>query len=128
MEVPEAMVQATQEQMAEDFAYRLQSQGLKLEQYFQFTGLNQKTFLEQMKPQAEKRINTRLVLEAIVKAENITVSDEEIEEELKKMSEQYHMEIDKIKEYMGEENLKNMTLDLACGKAVTLVADSAVEA
>lgn len=128
MEVPEAMIQSTQEQMAEDFAYRLQSQGLKLEQYFQFTGLNQKTFLEQMKPQAEKRINTRLVLEAIVKAENITVSDEEIEEELKKMSEQYHMEIDKIKEYMGEDNLKNMTLDLACGKAVTLVADSAVEA
>lgn len=128
MEVPEAMIQSTQEQMAEDFAYRLQSQGLKLEQYFQFTGLNQKTFLEQMKPQAEKRINTRLVLEAIVKAENITVSDEAIEEELKKMSEQYHMEIDKIKEYMGEENLKNMTLDLACGKAVTLVADSAVEA
>ena len=128
MEVPEAMIQSTQEQMAEDFAYRLQSQGLKLEQYFQFTGLNQKTFLEQMKPQAEKRINTRLVLEAIVKAENITVSDEEIEEELKKMSEQFHMEIDKIKEYMGEENLKNMTLDLACGKAVTLVADSAVEA
>lgn len=128
MEVPEAMIQSTQEQMAEDFAYRLQSQGLKLEQYFQFTGLNQKTFLEQMKPQAEKRINTRLVLEAIVKAENITVSDEEIEEELKKMSEQYHMEIDKIKEYMGEENLKNMTLDLACGRAVTLVADSAVEA
>ena len=128
MEIPEAMIQSTQEQMAEDFAYRLQSQGLKLEQYFQFTGLNQKTFLEQMKPQAEKRINTRLVLEAIVKAENITVSDEEIEEELKKMSEQYHMEIEKIKEYMGEENLKNMTLDLACGKAVTLVADSAVEA
>ncbi len=128
MEIPEAMIQSTQEQMAEDFAYRLQSQGLKLEQYFQFTGLNQKTFLEQMKPQAEKRINTRLVLEAIVKAENIMVSDEEIEEELKKMSEQYHMEIDKIKEYMGEENLKNMTLDLACGKAVTLVADSAVEA
>ena len=128
MEIPEAMIQSTQEQMAEDFAYRLQSQGLKLEQYFKFTGLNQKTFLEQMKPQAEKRINTRLVLEAIVKAENITVSDEEIEEELKKMSEQYHMEIDKIKEYMGEENLKNMTLDLACGKAVTLVADSAVEA
>ena len=85
-------------------------------------------FTSPSKPQAEKRINTRLVLEAIVKAENITVSDEEIEEELKKMSEQYHMEVEKIKEYMGEENLKNMTLDLACGKAVTLVADSAVEA
>ena len=127
MDVPEAMVKSTQEQMAEDFAYRLQSQGLKLEQYFQFTGLNQKTFLEQMKPQAEKRINTRLVLEAIVKAENITVSDEEIEEELKKMADQYHMEVEKVKEYMGEENIKNMSLDLACQKAVTLVADSAVE-
>ena len=127
MDIPEAMIKSTQEQMAEDFAYRLQSQGLKLEQYFQFTGLNQKTFLEQMKPQAEKRINTRLVLEAIVKAENITVSDEEIEEELKKMADQYHMEVEKVKEYMGEENIKNMSLDLACQKAVTLVADSAVE-
>ena len=127
MEVPEAMVQATQEQMAEDFAYRLQSQGLKLEQYFQFTGLNKKTFLDQMKPQAEKRINTRLVLEAIVKAENIEVSDEEIEAEIQKMADQYHMEPAQVKEYMGEENLENMKLDLACQKAVSIVADSAVE-
>ncbi len=127
MEVPEAMIQSTQEQMAEDFAYRLQSQGLKLEQYFQFTGLNKKTFLDQMKPQAEKRINTRLVLEAIVKAENITVSDDEIEAELQKMADQYHMEVAQVKEYMGEDNLKNMSLDLACQKAVTLVADNAVE-
>ena len=127
MEVPEAMVQATQEQMAEDFSYRLQSQGLKLEQYFQFTGLNKKTFLDQMKPQAEKRINTRLVLEAIVKAENIEVSDEEIEAEIQKMADQYHMEPAQVKEYMGEENLNSMKLDLACQKAVTIVADSAVE-
>ena len=127
MEVPEAMVQATQEQMAEDFAYRLQSQGLKLEQYFQFTGLNKKTFLDQMKPQAEKRINTRLVLEAIVKAENIEISDEEIEAEIQKMADQYHMEPAQVKEYMGEENLKNMSLDLACQKAVSVVADNAVE-
>ena len=127
MEVPEAMVQATQEQMAEDFAYRLQSQGLKMEQYFQFTGLNKKTFLDQMKPQAEKRINTRLVLEAIVKAENIEISDEEIEAEIQKMADQYHMEPAQVKEYMGEENLKNMSLDLACQKAVSVVADNAVE-
>lgn len=127
MDVPDAMVEATQEQMAEDFAYRLQSQGLSLEQYFQFTGLNQKTFLDQMKPQAVKRINTRLVLEAIVKAENITVSDEEIEAELQKMADQYKMELAKVKEYMGEENLKSLSLDLACNKAVTLVADNAVE-
>ncbi|MBO4398953.1 MAG: trigger factor [Lachnospiraceae bacterium] len=127
MEVPEAMVKFTQEQMAEDFAYRLQSQGLKLEQYFQFTGLNQKTFLEQMKPQAEKRINTRLVLEAIVKAENIEVSEDEVEAKLKEMADQYHMEVAQVKEYMGEDNLKSLKLDLACDKAVTLVADSAVE-
>ena len=127
MEIPEAMIQSTQEQMAEDFAYRLQSQGLKLEQYFQFTGLNKKTFLDQMKPQAEKRINTRLVLEAIVKAENIEVSDEEIEAEIQKMADQYHMEPAQVKEYMGEENLNSMKLDLACQKAVTIVADSAVE-
>ena len=121
------MVKFTQEQMAEDFAYRLQSQGLKLEQYFQFTGLNQKTFLEQMKPQAEKRINTRLVLEAIVKAENIEVSEDEVEAKLKEMADQYHMEVAQVKEYMGEDNLKSLKLDLACDKAVTLVADSAVE-
>ena len=127
MDVPEAMVEATQEQMAQDFAYRLQSQGLKMEQYFQFTGLNKKTFLDQMKPQAEKRINTRLVLEAIVKAENIEISDEEVDAEIQKMADQYHMEPAQVKEYMGEENLKNMSLDLACQKAVSLVADSAVE-
>ncbi|MCQ2422768.1 MAG: trigger factor [Lachnospiraceae bacterium] len=127
MEIPEAMVMATQEQMAEDFAYRIQSQGLNLEQYFQFTGLNQKTFLEQMKPQAEKRINTRLVLEAIVEAEGLTATDEEVEDELKKMAEQYKMEVEQIKEYMGEENLKSLALDLACQKAVALVAENAVE-
>lgn len=127
MDVPEAMVEATQEQMAQDFAYRLQSQGLKMEQYFQFTGLNKKTFLDQMKPQAEKRINTRLVLEAIVKAENIEISDEEVDAEIQKMADQYHMEPAQVKEYMGEENLKNMSLDLACQKAVSLVTDSAVE-
>ncbi len=127
MDIPEPMVESTQRQMAEDFAYRLQMQGLKLEQYFQFTGLDSKKFLEQMKPQAEKRIQTRLVLEAVVKAENITVSDEELEEELQKMAAQYQMELDKVKEIVGEEEKKQITMDLAVAKAVTLIADSAVE-
>ncbi len=127
MEIPEAMVEATSQQMAEDFAYRLQMQGMNIEQYFQFTGLNAKSFMEQMKPQAEKRISTRLVLEAIVKAEDIQVSAEELEEEMEKMAKQYNMELDKVKELLGEEEKKQLTQDLAVQKAVTLVAESAVE-
>lgn len=127
MEIPEAMIEATQQQMAEDFAYRLQMQGMNIEQYFQFTGLNMKSFMEQMKPQAEKRISTRLVLEAIVKAEDIQVSAEELEEEMQKMATQYNMELDKVKELLGEEEKKQLTQDLAVQKAVTLVAESAVE-
>ena len=127
MDIPEPMIESTQRQMAEDFAYRLQMQGLKLEQYFQFTGLDSKKFLEQMKPQAEKRIRTRLVLEEVVKAENLTASDEELEEEMKKMAEQYQMELDKVKEIVGEEEKKQIRMDLAVAKAVTLIADSAVE-
>lgn len=127
MEIPEAMIEATQQQMAEDFAYRLQMQGMNIEQYFQFTGLNMKSFMEQMKPQAERRISTRLVLEAIVKAEGIQVSDEELEEEMQKMATQYNMELDKVKELLGEEEKKQLTQDLAVQKAVTLVAESAVE-
>ncbi len=127
MDIPEAMIETTQRQMADDFAYRLQMQGMNIEQYFQFTGLNAKTFLEQMKPQAERRISTRLVLEAIVAAEDIQISDEELEVEMQNMAAQYNMELDKVKELLGEEEKKQISLDLAVQKAVTLVADSAVE-
>lgn len=127
MDIPEAMIASTQEQMAEDFAYRLQSQGLSLEQYLQFTGLNRKSYLEQLKPQAEKQIKSRLVLEAVVKAENLSASDEEVEAELQKMAEQYKLEVAQVKEYMGEEGVKNTALNLACQKAIDLLADSAVE-
>ncbi len=127
MEIPEAMIESTQRQMAEEFAYRLQMQGLSVEQYFQFTGLNAKTFVDQMKPQAEKRIKNSLVLEAVVKAENITVSDEEMEEEFKKMAAQYNMEIEKVKELIGDAEKKQIEMDIANAKAITLIADSAVE-
>ena len=83
--------------MADEFAQRIQSQGLTMEQYFQFTGMTAEKMMEVLRPQALKRIETRLVLEAIVKAENIEISDEKLDEELQKMADTYKMELDKIK-------------------------------
>ena len=100
-ELPEAMVETQAEQMANDFAQRMQSQGLTMEQYFQFTGTTAEQMMEDLKPQAVKRIETRLVLEAIAKAENIEISDEKLDEEIGKMAEAYKMEADKLKEFMG---------------------------
>ena len=127
MELPEAMVQTQAENMVEDFAQRIQGQGLTMEQYMQYTGLTPDRMAEQMKPQAVKRIQTRLVLEEIVKAENIQVSDEEVEAELQKMAEMYKMELDKLKEYMGEEEKESMKKDLAVQKAVDLLVENAIE-
>ena len=106
MDIPEAMIEFQVRQMADDFARRIQQQGLTVEQYFQFTGMTAEKMMEEMRPQAEKSIKTRLVLEAIVKAENIEVSDERVEEELTKMAEAYQMEVEKLKEFMGENEKK----------------------
>lgn len=127
MDIPTAMIDTQKRQMAEDFAQRLQYQGLSLDQYFKFTGMTAEKFLEQMEPQALKRIQSRLVLEAIVKAENIEVSDEEIEKELENMAAQYQMELEKVKEIIGESERKNISMDLAVEKAVNLVTEAAVE-
>ncbi|MDF2801342.1 MAG: trigger factor [Anaerocolumna sp.] len=127
MEIPEAMIETQVKQMADDFAQRVQSQGLTIEQYFQFTGMNAETLFEQMKPQAIKTIQYRLTLEAIVKAENITVSEEEIDAEIAKMAEAYKMEADKIKELLGEKEKANLTMDMAVQKAVDLIEGTAVE-
>ncbi len=127
MEIPEAMIETQVRQMADDFAQRVQSQGLTIEQYFQFTGMNAETLLEQMKPQAVKTIQYRLTLEAIVKAEDITVSEEEIDAEIAKMAETYKMEADKIKELLGEKEKANLTMDMAVQKAVDLIEETAVE-
>ena len=97
MDIPEAMVATQQRQMVEEFAQRLAMQGLSMEQYSQFTGMTASAMMEQVKPQAEKRIKSRLVLEAVVAAENIEVSDAEYEEELAKMAEMYKMEVEQIK-------------------------------
>lgn len=127
MEIPDAMLNTQARQMLDDFARRMQSQGLSMEQYFQFTGQSADKMLEEMKPQALKRIQTRLVLEKIAEAEDIQISDDDLNEELSKMAETYKMEADKLKELMGEQELAQMKKDLAVQKAVTLVAQEAKE-
>lgn len=128
MDIPEAMIDMQVRQMADDFASRIQQQGLTVEQYFQFTGMTQEKMFEDLKPQAEKRIRTRLVLEAIVKAENLEVSDERLEEEIKKMAESYQMESEKLMEYMGAAEKDQMKEDIAVQDAVTFLVEASVEA
>ncbi len=128
MEIPDAMVETQQRQMVEDFAQRIQSQGLSMEQYMQFTGLTPQMLLEQIKPQAMKRIQSRLVLEAVVAAEKIEASEEDFEAEVTKMAEAYKMENDKVKELLGEAGKKSVMEDICVSKAVELVVDNAVEA
>ena len=127
IDIPEPMIDLQARQMADDFARRIMQQGMSLEQYFQFTGLTEEKMMEEFRPQAEKRIRTRLVLEAVVAAENIEVSDERLDEELQKMADAYQMEVDKLKEFMGENEKKQMKEDIAVQEAVTLIADAAVE-
>lgn len=127
MDIPEAMIMTQVRRMADDFAQRLQSQGLSVEQYFQFTGLTADKLFEDMKPEAEKRIQSRLVLEAVAAAEKLEATDADVEEELKKMAEMYKMEVEKIKEFMGEAEAKQVRDDLAVQKAVDFVVEAAVE-
>ena len=127
MEIPDAMVSTTQRQMVDEFAQRIQMQGLSIDQYFQFTGLTAEKMLEQVKPQAEARIKSRLVLEAVVKAENIEVTEEDFQKELERMADVYQMEADKIKEMVGENGKKEIMKDLAVGKAAEFVVENAVE-
>ena len=127
MDIPEAMVETTQRQMVEEFAQRMQSQGITMEQYMQFTGTTPQMLLEQIKPQAEKRIKSRLVLEAVVAAEGITVTEEEFEAEAARMASSYMMEVDKVKELLGEGGKKSVMEDLAINKAVEFVVENAKE-
>ena len=128
MEVPEPMVTAEVRRMADEFSQRIQAQGLSLQQYFQFTGLNANKFMEDLKPQALNRIQSRLVLEAVVKAENIVASEEDIEKEIADMAAMYQMEVDKLKELLGANEREQIALDMAVQKAVDLVVGAAVEA
>ena len=127
MDIPEAMIETQQRQMIQEFAQNIQMQGLSIDQYFQFTGLTPEKMMEQVRPQAEKRIKSRLVLEAVAKAENITVSEEDFDKEVAKMAEMYQMEADKVKESIGEESKKQMMDDLAVQKAAEFVVNEAKE-
>lgn len=127
MEVPDAMVDTQTRSMVDDFANRIAQQGLSMEQYLQFTGMDVEKMMEQMKPEALKRIQSSLVLEAIAKEENIEVSDEEVDEELNKMAGMYGMEVDKLKEYMGEAEKESMKKDMAVQKAVDLIMENIKE-
>lgn len=127
MDIPEAMVETQQRQMVDEFAQRITMQGLSMEQYFQFTGTNYQQMLENVKPQAEKRIQSRLVLEAIAEAEKIEVSDEEFEKEIETMAEVYQMEASKVKEMLGDKEIKNIRQDLAVKKAAEFVVENAKE-
>ena len=127
MDIPAAMIDNQVRQMADDFARRIQSQGISLEQYLQFTGMTADKLLDQMRPEAEKRIKNSLVLEAIAKAESFEISDEKVEEEINKMAETYKMEADKVKELLGEAGVAQMKNDLGIQEAVNFLRDSAVE-
>ena len=127
MEIPEAMIETQQRQMIDEFAQRIQMQGLTLEQYFQFTGASYDQMIEQVKPQAEKRIQSRLVLEAVAAAEKIEATEEDYEEELKSMADAYQMEVDKIKELLPEKSVQQIKEDIAVKKAAEFVVDNAKE-
>ena len=127
MDIPEAMIDTQARQLVDEFAQRIQAQGLSFEQYLQFTGMTLDTALEQMKPNAVKRIQSRLVLEAVVKAENIEVSEEDVKVEIAKMAETYKMDADKLAEIMSDEEKKQIQMDMAIEKAVELVTEAAKE-
>ena len=124
MDIPEPMVDLQVRNMAEDFARRLQSQGLSVEQYFQFTGMTADKMLEQMRPQALKRIQSRLVLEAIVKAENIEATEDDFNAEIDSMAAMYQMEADKLREMVADTDKENMMLDIKVKKAADFVVEN----
>ena len=127
MEIPEAMIETQCENMLNDFAQRITQSGLSMDQYMQFSGLTIDKLKEQVRPEAETRIKSSLVLEQIAKEENIEITDEEVDAEVARMAAQYGMEADKLKEYMGEAEKTSMKRDLAVMKAVDLIMDNVKE-
>ena len=125
MEIPDKMIDAQAENMVQDMARRMQSQGLSLDMYLKYTGMTVEQMKEQARPDAEKRIRTRLVLEAVAQAENIQISDEKVDEEVAKLAAAYKMEVDKLKSYMSESDIKQMKEDLAVQQAVDLLVAEA---
>ena len=128
MDIPDAMVEYQTQQMLDDFGRRMQSQGLSLEQYFQFTGMTEADYKEQMKPRALQNIQSRLVLEAVAEAEKLEATEEDLEKEYAKMAEQYKLDVDKVKEIFGEYQKEELKKDIVIQKTAELVTEAAVEA
>jgi trigger factor len=127
VDLPAPMVDEQVSQMVNEFASRLQQQGLSIEQYMQMTGMQPQALMDQMRPEAETRIKTRLVLEAVADAEEIKATDKDIDKELEKMAEMYRMEADKLKEMVGDAEKEQISKDVAVQKAVDLLVKEAVE-
>ncbi|MBR6397945.1 MAG: trigger factor, partial [Lachnospiraceae bacterium] len=127
MDIADAMVTSQAEQIFEEYAQQLQSQGIPIDMFLNYQGMNKDKFLEQVRPEAEKRIKTRLCLEEIVKAENIEISDEKLGEELDKMAEQYKMKREDLDTAMSDFGKEQMKKDMAVQEAITFLVDNAVE-
>ena len=125
IDIPAPMIEMQTEQMIDDYARRMQSQGLPLDQYMQYTGMTMDKLKDQFRPQAERNLKTRLVLEEVAKAENIQVSEEAVDAEIKKMADAYKIDLEKMKEYLGDAEKENITMDLKVQEAVDfLVAEA----
>ena len=126
VDLPDLMVETKIDSTINDYTRQMQSQGMTLEDYMKYTGMTMEKLREQVKPQAEKDLKTGLILEAIAKAENFTVDDKEIEDELQKMADSYQMKLDDIKKYMTDADKVNIGENLKIQKAVQLLVDNAV--
>ena len=124
MDIPEAMVKKSTDDMMNQYAQDLAAQGLSMDIYFQYTGMTPQQLAEQMKPQALANIKNRLVLDAIAAAENVEITDEEIEAEIKRLAETWKMEADKVREYMDVDLMRK---DMSAQKALDMITDAAVE-
>jgi trigger factor len=127
MEIPEAMLDTQCENMVDEFAQRIAQSGLTMDQYLQFSGLTMDKLKEQVRPEAETRIKSSLVLEQIVKEENIEATDEEYEAELEQMAKGYGMEVDQIKGFMNDEMATSIKRNLAITKAVDFIMENVKE-
>ena len=125
MDIPDAMIDSQVEQMIDEFKQRVTYQGISFEQYLQFTGQNPEAFQESMRPEAVKRIQSSLVLEAIVAAENIEATDEDLNKEMEKMASMYQMDVEQIASFIQDEQKENMKKDIAIQKAVEFLAAEA---
>ena len=125
MELPRPMVDTQAREMVENYARRLQSQGLNINDYMKYTGMTPEKLMEQMRPEAEKRIKTRLVLEKVVEVENVEVSDEKLDEQINEIAASYKLEGAKLKEMMGEREKEQIREDLKVQAAIDLLVEQA---